>query len=191
MSVNNAFLVKPNIIYQTTFIAAIKELQKSKNTTNYLESNLDLQKLANKQYFADYLNSLAKQAVGADLKLGWVAHTTYWFIKHQSDNKLVWLGRVNIRHRLTEHLRKIGGHIGYVIRPSMRRQGYGNRLLALALDKVRVGRPQLDTDRVLLTCDETNLGSKKIIENNGGIFANYAEQTPPLPRKLRYWISLT
>ncbi|WP_369699470.1 GNAT family N-acetyltransferase [Deinococcus sp. YIM 77859] len=48
-----------------------------------------------------------------------------------------YLSRVSIRHTLNARLREFGGHIGYEIRPSVQRQGYGKLLLALALDRAR------------------------------------------------------
>ncbi|MDE2706256.1 MAG: hypothetical protein OXI35_14395, partial [Gemmatimonadota bacterium] len=55
--------------------------------------------------------------------------------------------------------------------------------------------------RVLVTCDSDNIGSRKIIEHNGGQFesamampnqAFRAEDRKPAPliEKLRYWIDL-
>jgi len=40
------------------------------------------------------------------------------------------LGRLSIRHELTDALRELGGHIGYVVRPSACRQGHANAMLA-------------------------------------------------------------
>ena len=117
-------------------------------------------------------------------------HTAYWLIQEDQSGQTHWLGRVDIRHQLNDYLRRIGGHIGYVIAPSARKQGYGKKILALALEKIRAGHPQLDSDQAILTCDETNFASKKIIESNGGVFAGYTKQAAPRPRKLRYWIPL-
>lgn len=74
------------------------------------------------------------------------------------------LGVVRSRHRLLPSLELEGGHIGYDIRPSARRQGHGTAILALALGRARA----LGLRGVLLTCDEDNLGSVRIIEDNGG-----------------------
>ncbi|MDR0445577.1 MAG: GNAT family N-acetyltransferase [Oscillospiraceae bacterium] len=51
------------------------------------------------------------------------------------DNRV--LAMLNFRHRLTEYLLNIGGHIGYSVRPSERCKGYGKLQLELALDKCR------------------------------------------------------
>ena len=41
---------------------------------------------------------------------------------------------------------------------------------------------------VLVTCDATNTGSKKVIEANGGKFESQVKGTAGKPDKLRYWI---
>ena len=52
------------------------------------------------------------------------------------------IGEVSIRHELNRYLREEGGHIGYGIRPSRQRQGYGRLILALALEHCRGARPR-------------------------------------------------
>ena len=188
MSENAVFLAKPQLLYQKAFIEAVAELQATQHDRYYVEKSLDLTKLAKKRFFQAYLKDIQEQEAGIDLPVGRVPQTIYWLMKKLGDGQVIWLGRVAIRHQLNDNLRKIGGHIGYVIRPSARRQGYGSQLLALALEKICQGQPSLDTDQALLTCDENNLGSKKIIEKNGGIFSGYSEQEAPLPRKLLYWV---
>jgi predicted acetyltransferase len=65
-----------------------------------------------------------------------VPATTRWWV---SDDE--YLGRLTIRHRLTAHLRNVGGHIGYDIRPSARRCGHATAMVAAALPVAR-GRRQ-------------------------------------------------
>ena len=74
------------------------------------------------------------------------------------------------------------------IRPtSERNKGYGKKMLSLALPKAKA----LGLNRVLITCDETNLGSRKIIEENGGVYEDSVSQGDGLPPKRRYWIDLS
>jgi predicted acetyltransferase len=80
----------------------------------------------------------------------------------------------------------MGGHIGYEIRPVKRRQGYGTEILRLGLEKAR----ELGLRKVLVTSDEDNIGSRKIIEHNGGIFENAIEIEGDPVQKLRYWIDI-
>ncbi|HEX2706374.1 MAG TPA: GNAT family N-acetyltransferase [Candidatus Lustribacter sp.] len=90
------------------------------------------------------------------------------------------LGHLSIRHRLTPVLVELGGHIGYAIRPSARRRGYGTRQLALALPVAR----GLGLGRLLVTCDEDNIGSARIIERSGGVLEDVRGD------KRRYWIDV-
>ncbi len=116
-----------------------------------------------------------------NLPPGYVAQTTYWLIDTNE-----FIGRVSIRHMLTDYLLQEGGHIGYDIRPSKRKLGYGKKILALSLPKAK----ELGIKKILVTCNETNLGSKKIIEANGGILENRLHLHPGKPAKLRYWITV-
>ena len=94
------------------------------------------------------------------------------------------IGMIDIRHRLNEGLLKFGGHIGYSVRPSRRRQGYAVEMLRLGLEECR----KLGIDRVLLTCDKTNIGSAKTIQHNGGVLENEIETPDRITQ--RYWIKL-
>ena len=76
------------------------------------------------------------------------------------------VGRVSIRHALNPYLERFGGHIGYVVVPRYRRQGYATAILRQAL---QIARQKLGLKRVLVTWDDDNLGSIKTIEKNGGV----------------------
>jgi predicted acetyltransferase len=80
------------------------------------------------------------------------------------------VGRTSIRHFLTEDLLKNGGHIGYGVAPKYRQKGYATSILNESLNYVRTHLP--DIKKVLLTCDEGNVGSQKTIENNNGVLEN-------------------
>ncbi|HMB08301.1 MAG TPA: GNAT family N-acetyltransferase, partial [Isosphaeraceae bacterium] len=73
-------------------------------------------------------------------------------------------GVSNLRHALTDKLRREGGHVGYGVRPSRRGQGLATAMLALTLEKARA----LGIDRVLITCGKENVSSAKVIRKNGG-----------------------
>lgn len=90
---------------------------------------------------------------------GFVPETVLWWV--ESD---VYLGRVTVRHRLPARLAETGGAIGYDVRPSARRRGHATAILRAALPVA--GR--LGLDPVLITCAEDNVGSRLVIERNGG-----------------------
>ena len=129
-----------------------------------------------------------KERRGEGLPEGYVPATTLWLV----DGKR-FIGRVNIRHRLVPHLLQFGGHIGYMIRPSERGKGYGRLQLAMALDYCRSQlNGILDRDEVLVTCDDDNIRSAKVIEANGGVLENKVENFEDGRHILtrRYWIKL-
>ena len=101
------------------------------------------------------------------------------------DDKLI--GVIHIRVRLTENLLRYGGHIGYGINPKYWNMGYGKKLLKLGLEQYK---NLIAEDRILITCDDDNIGSYKIIEANGGILENKIENEDFGEKFLtrRYWI---
>ena len=96
------------------------------------------------------------------------------------------LGWSGLRLWLNPNLEDIGGHIGYRIRPSERRKGYGARILAMTLAQAR----QHGMRDVLLTCDGDNIGSRRIIEHNGGQLASESVSPQSGVLVARYWIHL-
>lgn len=108
-------------------------------------------------------------------------YTDYWLF-----DDAVWIGLLTLRPRIDDTFLRRGGHIGYVIRPSRRRQGYGTALLRLGLERARA----MGLTRVLLTCDDTNLGSRKVIEANGGQLEDMVDVAADAPPVRRYWITL-
>ena len=132
--------------------------------------------------FPAYVRRLRRNALGLDLPPGFVPTTTFWMVRNGTEI----LGVSSLRHHLVPILKIEGGHIGYAIRPSERRKGYGTRLLALMLDEARA----LGLCRVLVTCDTDNIGSARIIQKNGGVFEGEA-RSPRTGRPVsRYWIDL-
>lgn len=95
------------------------------------------------------------------------------------------IGRVNIRFRLTPELEVWGGHIGYAIRPSFQRRGFATHLLRLAIPTARAA----GLGGLLLTCLETNTGSIRVIEANGGTLIGVGPHPYHAGQiSRRYWI---
>ncbi len=166
-------LVDPSIVYRDEFLAAQREFARE-GAIHY-----DLQRIANN--FPRFVHYLLLQRDSSQIESGVVPFSDYWLIDDEE-----YIGRLSVRHELNDYLYRFGGHIGYEIRPSRRRRGYGYEILRLGLEKARL----LNFSRVLVTCDENNIGSKKIIEQNGGIFENTTQIEGSPVKKLRYWIDI-
>ncbi|MBF0713565.1 GNAT family N-acetyltransferase [Gemella sp. GH3] len=96
------------------------------------------------------------------------------------------IGIINLRHELNDYLFNFGGHIGYSINKKFRNQGYGKLLLKNCLD---YAFNELGLNKVLITCNENNIASKKLIISCGGILENII--TDPTDNNImteRYWI---
>lgn len=104
---------------------------------------------------------------------GFVPDTELWWVEGDE-----FLGRIGIRHRLTPALLELGGHIGYDVRPSVRRRGHATEMLRQALSVAL----EMGIDPVLITCDADNVGSRTVIERNGGVLEDERSG------KLRFWV---
>lgn len=126
-----------------------------------------------------YLARLERERLGIDLPAGKVRAT---FLIAEVGTDLV--GRTSIRHELNDFLFAVGGHIGYGVRPAFRRRGFATEILRQSL----VITDDLGIQKVLITCDDENIGSATVIESQGGILENkILDEDGTLKR--RYWIS--
>lgn len=169
-----AFLTDPSERYQDSYLEALQEFQAE---GRHLE--LLLEEVA--AHFDDFVQHLCEQADRAKIKPGRVPNWYFWLIDGND-----YIGRLILRSEVNEHLLQMGGHIGYEIRPSRRRQGYGKLILKYGLDRAK----DFGLERVLLTCDEDNLRSRRIIESHGGMLENIIEVEQWPTKVCRYWIQL-
>jgi len=132
--------------------------------------------------FPAYLERLDKNARGEDLPEDFSPDIVYFLL----EDERTFLGSVRLRLKLVPFLAVEGGHIGYDIRPSQRGKGYATRMLALCLQKAR----ECGFDRVLVTCDQANRASARVIEKNGGVLENTAVSPRTGKPILRYWIQI-
>jgi predicted acetyltransferase len=170
-------LVSPAARYRASFLDALREYQ-----AEGAHAELDGGLLADPAEFARYVAAVladvekpgeASRYV-ADLSAlerdeppgGYVPQTTLWWAAGDE-----YLGRVAIRHRLTDHLLREGGHIGYEVRPSARRRGHARDMLAPALPLAAA----LGIDPAHVDCDAGNVASRRVIEKNGGCLDRQAE----------------
>ena len=94
------------------------------------------------------------------------------------------VGRASIRFALNDWLALHGGHIGYGVLAEHRRKGYATEILRQALDVARAH----GVERVLVTCDDTNVASAAVIERCGGVLERVVPASDNDVSFRRYWI---
>lgn len=169
-------LVNPDIWLREKFANMVKDYNHSNEyifSSDYYNINFN---------FENYIQDLKDLSNGIGLPQGYVPSTEWWLINSNSDI----LGTVRLRHELGKRNFEEGGHIGYDISPKYRRKGYGKVILKLVLEKAK----ELGLEKVLVTCDFDNIGSKRIIESNGGKLENIIISKETGKEVLRYWIEL-
>jgi predicted acetyltransferase len=171
-----AKLVLPSSRYKTSYLEALREFQREGRYNYHDVDKLQLD-------FQPHVEEERQCIHDENIMAYRVPETIFWLV---DDGEFI--GRLEFRHELNDHLLEIGGHIGYSIRPSRRREGWGKRILELGVQKAR----EYDMDRVLLTCDPDNVASRKIIEKNGGKFENRVDVVRDglEYHKLRFWIDV-
>ncbi len=168
-------LVQPDAEYRDEFLAMVEEYRAAGDERyQYVRGGTTAD-------FAGYVRRLEDASRGLGLHQGYVPQTTFWLVRGRR-----LLGVSRLRHHLTPSLEVEGGHIGYDVRPSERRKGYGTLLLALTLPKAR----ELGIGRVLVTCDADNVGSARIIQKNGGRLVDEVVSPESGKPVSRYWIEL-
>jgi predicted acetyltransferase len=176
-----AELVAPSLRHARSYVAALREGFR-RGAQNRVSERRISQIEAD---FATYIAAITDQSGSIRLPTGEIVpkvpFSVFWLVEGDA-----FLGEANVRHDLNAYLIKEGGHVGYGIRPSRQRQGYGKLILALALEECR----RLGLERVLLTCLQDNVASARIIEANGGELENVIDDPAGRGPLRRYWISL-
>ena len=167
-------MIKPTEKYYISYTEAIKEYEENNVTTyDFLQGD--------KEHVLKKINDFH---TGDNLPENYVKATYLWFV-----NEGEFLGEVSIRHALINDLLRFGGNIGYGIRYSSQNKGLGTKMLALALE---YAKNELKLKKVLITCNDTNIASARIIEKNGGVLqdkiVNKIAEVEFVTR--RYWINV-
>lgn len=169
-------LVLPTATVHVSFLDAMDEFvaegAKDSQTAAWIEHNAP--GWQDPDAFGDFVEAVKADALLETPRLEWhVPCTTLWWIDGED-----YLGRLAIRHRLTDFLLEVGGHIGYDVRPTARRRGHATSMLRGALPWAH----GLGIDPALVTCDDDNVGSIRVIEAAGGALEDVRG------RKRRYWV---
>lgn len=165
-------LVPPAESLRESFLRARREFQ-DEGLPWWIGGDIEIAEL-------DFAAFVAKKLADANPGTGTrISKTHLWAM---SDGQFV--GRISIHHALNDALRVEGGHIGYDTVPSVRGRGVATEMLRQALPVARA----LGLHEVLVTCDDTNSASIRVIEKNGGALHETRLLATNRPLKRYYWI---
>jgi predicted acetyltransferase len=173
--VRKADLIKPDARYESTLRSFVRE---------FAEAGEDLVPWVLADLGGDvnaYVEYLEQQSRGQNLPDGRVPHSTFWLVDGSGEVVAI----SNLRHRLNEFLSEVGGHIGFGVRPSARRQGFATQVLRCTLIEAQ----RLGIERVLVTCDKGNLGSERAIRKNHGVLQDEIWSDVYSRVVQRFWIA--
>ncbi|ATV68325.1 GNAT family N-acetyltransferase [Fusobacterium pseudoperiodonticum] len=168
-------LVKPDLSYADEII---KYKEESLKESPLINGSAGLDRFSS---IEDWLQELKKRSSQDTVPEGLVPSSTYLGLR-EKDNYIV--GMIDIRHYLNEYLTEAGGHIGYGVRKTERNKGYAKQMLKLALEKCK----ELKIKRVLITCDEDNIASEKVILSANAKLEDIRNVNGE--NKKRFWIDL-
>ncbi|MDJ0758293.1 MAG: GNAT family N-acetyltransferase [Woeseiaceae bacterium] len=144
-------LITPALEYEESYRSYIDELGDAERYPFTLDFEFD--------DFSALVTRLDNFSLGIDLPDDFVPNTTYWLVE---DGEII--GVFSLRHHMTERLKRLGGHIGFGVRPSAQGRGVAKELLRQTL--AQAGR--LGLSEVLVVCLKENVASSRVIEANGG-----------------------
>ena len=168
-------LVKPDLSYTDEII---KYKEESLKESPLINGSAGLDRFSSIEI---WFEELKKRSCEDTVPKGLVPSSTYLGIR-EKDNYIV--GMIDIRHYLNEYLTQVGGHIGYGVRKTERNKGYAKQMLKLALKKCK----ELKIKKVLITCDEDNIASEKVILSANAKLEDIRNVDGE--NKKRFWIDL-
>ena len=168
-------LVKPDLSYADEII---KYKEESLAESPIINGSAGLDRFSSIEI---WFEELKKRSCEDTVPKGLVPSSTYLAVR-EKDNYIV--GMIDIRHYLNEYLTQVGGHIGYGVRKTQRNKGYAKQMLKLALEKCK----ELKIKKVLITCDEDNIASEKVILSANAKLEDIRNVDGE--NKKRFWIDL-
>ena len=181
-------LIAPDVRVRESFVAAMAEFAAEGRGGDRTIIGRDLAEHSDQWRTADGFAAFVaamRTEERQPRRSGLVPQTTWWWVEGP-ERAPEFLGRIAVRHRLTDALRRVGGHIGYDVRRSRRREGHATAMLAAALPLAHA----MGIDPALITCDATNMASRRVIERNGGR-RTPAPSATPTPGFLHFWVPTT
>lgn len=169
-------LVKPSIEFKDSFLEALSEFHEEGRYSFLNPKDLE-------DNFERFIESVNDGKVNMHKPFeDWVEpvpETVLWMVKDGN-----YIGTFNIRHRLNWHLEKWGGHVNFLIRPSMRGKGFGKKILQKGMPFVCY----MGINRALLTVHPDNKAAIRVLEFCGAELEDESPETDKFPDRFRYWL---
>lgn len=106
-----------------------------------------------------FVKTIRDKSKSKGLASGQLPFTRYWLIDGDE-----YIGTLRLSDNISQKMKYHEGNMGYQIRPSKRKKGYGSEILRLGLVKAK----SIGLKKVYLNCSKDNIASQKIIQKNGG-----------------------
>ncbi len=148
-------LIEPSLIYKESFLEFAQDVKNTGYESYGLYTKAE-------EDFEEFVTDLTNSSKGINIQKGWSPCSSYWLI----DDSCEVVGVIRIRHRVDSDYLQMIGHIGYEIKSCRRKEGFGSKLLELGLAEAG----KLGLEKVLITCNEDNIGSLRIIEKFNGAY---------------------
>ncbi len=129
-------LIEPSLLYKELFLEFVEDVKNTRYESYELYTKSE-------EDFEEFVTYLTNSSKGINFQDGRVPCSCYWLVDD------------------SDYLQMIG-HIGYEIKSSLRKEGYGSKLLELGLTEAR----KIGLEKVLITCDEDNIGSIQLFKNS-------------------------
>lgn len=147
-------------------LAAIEFINEFIENSSEINGSGELNHYIKVSTYEDWLDKILRDIDVANIPTDKVPALTYFYVR-EDDDKIV--GMINIRLILNEFFANEYGHIGYCIRPTERKKGYGSQMLKEALVFIK----KLGLSDIIITCATDNKASASVCENNGGILVEH------------------
>ncbi|QUH27658.1 GNAT family N-acetyltransferase [Vallitalea guaymasensis] len=166
-------LVEPSILYRDSFLEFIEDVKETGYESYELYTKAE-------EDFNEFIKDLLDSSKGINIPEGWIPCSSFWLVDDVGEV----IGVIRIRHSVDSEFLQMIGHIGYEIKSTHRNKGYGSKLLELGLVEAR----KLGLEEVIITCNENNIGSRKIIEKFKGKYIKSIFDTDDQRNLLQYKI---
>lgn len=176
----NLYLKEPTLEDKEAVIEMCKEFEGSNDEYKF-EGTSNIKYILSDSY-EKYLEKCEVDKNIENVNPNWSNANNYLLV---DENNRIY-GCSQFRHHILGELINVGGNFAYAIRPSERGKGYGIIQLKLLIEKAK----EIGLEKVLVTCRENNIASKKTMEKFVGEADTLVPSIHDGIMEYRYWIEI-